>query len=74
MWQPGNHPKFVDFETETIPWYEKVYNSIYPHDPSRHLPEPGQKPLHHLWQYRGLHLRPLILTESRKDQRSLPVL
>jgi len=35
MWQPGNHPKFVDFETETIPWYEKVYNNIYPHDPSR---------------------------------------
>lgn len=35
MWQPGNHPKFVDFETETIPWYEQVYNSIYPYDPSR---------------------------------------
>ncbi|MCU0474390.1 MAG: hypothetical protein MUC93_13680 [Bacteroidales bacterium] len=35
MWQPGNHPKFIDFETETIPWYEKVYNNIYPHDPSR---------------------------------------
>jgi hypothetical protein len=35
MWQPGNHPKFVDFDTETIPWYEQVYNSIYPYDPSR---------------------------------------
>lgn len=35
MWQPSNHPKFVDFDTETIPWYEKVYTNIYPHDPSR---------------------------------------
>ena len=35
MWQPGNHPKFIDFETETIPWYQKVYENIYPHDPSR---------------------------------------
>ena len=35
MWQPGNHPKFVDFDTEVIPWYEKVYESIYPYDPSR---------------------------------------
>ncbi len=35
MWQPANHPKYVDFDTETIPWYEKVYVNIYPHDPSR---------------------------------------
>ncbi|HKK61135.1 MAG TPA: hypothetical protein VJ951_01165, partial [Bacteroidales bacterium] len=35
MWQPGNHPKFVDFESETIPWFDQVYNSIYPYDPSR---------------------------------------
>ncbi len=35
MWQPGNHPKFVDFDTEVIPWYEKVYKCIYPYDPSR---------------------------------------
>ncbi len=35
MWQPGNHPKFVDFKTETMPWYEEVYDHIYPHDPSR---------------------------------------
>lgn len=35
MWQPGNHPKFVDFDTEVIYWYEKVYESIYPYDPSR---------------------------------------
>jgi hypothetical protein len=35
MWQPANHPKYVDFDTETIPWYEKVYANIYPHDPSR---------------------------------------
>ena len=35
MWQPANHPKYVDFDTETIPWYEKVYKHIYPYDPSR---------------------------------------
>jgi hypothetical protein len=35
MWQPGNHPKFIDFDNETIPWYEKVYENIYPYDPSR---------------------------------------
>lgn len=35
MWQPANHPKFVDFEKETIPWYEKVYDNIYQNDPSR---------------------------------------
>ena len=35
MWQPGNHPKFVDFDTETIPWYQQVYQKIYPNDPSR---------------------------------------
>jgi hypothetical protein len=35
MWQPANHPKFVDFETETIPWFKEVYEHIYPHDPSR---------------------------------------
>lgn len=35
MWQPGNHPKFLSFEEEGTEWFKKVYNSIYPYDPSR---------------------------------------
>jgi beta-galactosidase/beta-glucuronidase len=35
MWQPGNHPKFLNYEEEGRTWMEEVYNAIYPHDPSR---------------------------------------
>ena len=34
MWQPGNHPKFESFET-AMPWFEKVYTTIYSEDASR---------------------------------------
>lgn len=34
MWQPGNHPKFRSLET-AMPWFEKVYNTIYEQDQSR---------------------------------------
>ncbi len=35
MWQVGNHPKFKGYEEEALPWMTKVYESIYPDDPSR---------------------------------------
>jgi hypothetical protein len=35
MWQPGNHPKFMDYANEGRDWMEQVYNAIYPYDPSR---------------------------------------
>lgn len=35
MWQPGNHPKFIDYINEGRDWMEQVYNTIHPHDPSR---------------------------------------
>lgn len=35
MWQTGNHPKFYGFEKDVLPFMTKVYNTIYPIDPSR---------------------------------------
>jgi hypothetical protein len=35
MWQPGNHPKFQNFEEEATVWLKEIYKSIYPNDPSR---------------------------------------
>lgn len=35
MWQPANHPKFMNFIDEGRDWMGQVYNAIYPHDPSR---------------------------------------
>lgn len=35
MWQPGNHPKFIDYANEGRDWMEQVYEAIFPHDPSR---------------------------------------
>jgi hypothetical protein len=35
MWQPGNHPKFMDYENEGRDWMAQIYNAIYPNDPSR---------------------------------------
>ncbi|MCD6287719.1 MAG: hypothetical protein J7M12_01250 [Candidatus Hydrogenedentes bacterium] len=34
IWQPGNHPKFNGFES-SMPWFKKVYDTIYAEDPSR---------------------------------------
>jgi len=34
MWQPANHPKFENFEA-AMPWFEKVYKTIYNEDTSR---------------------------------------
>ena len=34
MWQPGNHPRFLDF-TEAMEWFEKVYDAIWQEDKSR---------------------------------------
>ncbi len=34
MWQPANHPKFLDFE-ESMEWFEKVYDAIRQADTSR---------------------------------------
>ncbi len=35
MWQPGNHPKFKNFKEEATAFYQNIYQSIYPNDPSR---------------------------------------
>lgn len=34
MWQPGNHPRFLDFE-EAMEWFQKVYDLIWMEDQSR---------------------------------------
>jgi hypothetical protein len=34
MWQPSNHPSFENFDS-AMPWYERVYETIYSLDPSR---------------------------------------
>ncbi len=35
MWQPGNHPRFNDFQEDATSWLNQVYEAIYPNDPSR---------------------------------------
>jgi hypothetical protein len=35
MWQPGNHPEFLNFRDEGNAWMTKIYSQIYPNDPSR---------------------------------------
>jgi len=34
MWQPGNHPKYLNFE-EGMEWFERVYDAIWPEDKTR---------------------------------------
>jgi len=34
MWQPGNHPKFLNFE-EGMEWFKKVYDVIWSQDKTR---------------------------------------
>ena len=34
MWQPANHPKFLNFE-EGMEWFEKVYDAIWSQDKTR---------------------------------------
>lgn len=35
MWQVGNHPLFKNYEDEGLEWMTRVYDQIYPNDPSR---------------------------------------
>jgi len=35
MWQPANHPGFLSFNVDCLEWITRVYESIYPNDPSR---------------------------------------
>jgi len=35
MWQPGNHPRFRNFQEDATSWFKRVYEAIYPNDPSR---------------------------------------
>jgi len=37
MWQVGNHPQFRGYEIDGLDWFTKVYESIYPNDPSRFI-------------------------------------
>ena len=34
MWQPGNHPWFLNFD-EGMRWFRQAYDAIWPNDPSR---------------------------------------
>ena len=35
MWQVGNHPQYKGYEIDGLDWFTRVYQNIYPYDPSR---------------------------------------
>ena len=37
MWQLGNHPQYRGYEIDGLDWFTRVYESIYPNDPSRFI-------------------------------------
>jgi len=43
MWQVGNHPKFYDYDIDGLDWFTKVYDGIYPLDPSRFIVPVGNQ-------------------------------
>jgi len=57
MYQPGNHPKFVNFE-EGMEWFEEIYNAIYPYDKTRLIcPTANNSRLDNIRTDDGLHER-----------------
>jgi len=43
MWQVGNHPKYKGYEIDGLDWFKRVYDGIYPSDPSRFIVPVGSQ-------------------------------